>query len=117
MTAWHRTVQEIIDEVDGCIKREDDEALALKALSERMGYSEYHMSRRFSEISGMQFRDYLRLRRLAFALKELRDSRAGILEIAVKYGFSSQEAFTRAFKAAYGITPAEYRKKPVPVVL
>ena len=117
MTAWHRTVQEIIDEVDAHIKNGDDEALALKALSARMGYSEYHMSRRFSEISGMQFRDYLRLRRLAFALKDLRDSRAGILDIAVKYGFSSQEAFTRAFKAAYGITPAEYRKSPVPVVL
>lgn len=117
MTAWHRTVQEIIDEVDAAIKKEDDEALALKALSERMGYSEYHMSRRFSEISGMQFRDYLRLRRLAFALKDLRDGGDGILNIAVKYGFSSQEAFTRAFKAAYGITPAEYRKSPVPVVL
>ncbi len=117
MAAWHRTIQEIIDEVDACIKHEDDEALALRALSERMGYSEYHMSRRFSEISGMQFRDYLRFRRLAFALKELRDSRTGILEIAVKYGFSSQEAFTRAFKTAYGITPAEYRKNPVAVVL
>ena len=67
MTAWHRSVQEIVDEIDASIKREDDEALTLKALADRMGYSEYHMSRRFSEISGMQFREYLRMRRLAFA--------------------------------------------------
>ena len=65
----------------------------------------------------MQFKDYLRLRRLAFALKEVRDSDRGILDIAFDYGFSSHEAFTRAFKATYGITPSEYRKKPVPIVL
>ena len=33
------------------------------------------------------------------------------------YGFSSHEAFTRAFREAYGITPSQYRRKPVPVVL
>ena len=65
----------------------------------------------------MQFRDYLRYRRLAFALKELRDTDTGILDIALNYGFSSHEAFTRAFKEAYGMTPVDYRKHPVPVVL
>lgn len=65
----------------------------------------------------MQFRDYLRYRRLAFALKELRDTETGILDIALQYGFSSHEAFTRAFKEAYGITPSEYRRHPGPVAL
>lgn len=62
-------------------------------------------------------RDYLRQRRFTFALKEVRDSKKGLLEIALDYGFSSHEAFTRAFKETYGITPSEYRKKPIPVVL
>ena len=65
----------------------------------------------------MQFRDYLRNRKLAFALKEIRDTNRGILDIALDYGFSSHEAFTRSFKSAYGIAPSEYRQKPVPVVL
>ena len=65
----------------------------------------------------MQLRDYLRHRKLAFALMELRDSKRSILDIAFDYGFSSHEAFTRTFKATYGIAPREYRKKPVPVVL
>jgi hypothetical protein len=39
------------------------------------------------------------------------------LDIAFDYGFSSHEAFTRAFKATYGIAPSEYRKKPEPVIL
>ena len=43
--------------------------------------------------------------------------RKSLLDIAFDYGFSSHEAFTRAFKGTYGITPSEYRKKPTPVVL
>lgn len=53
----------------------------------------------------MQLRDYLRRRRLAFALREVRDSERSLLDIALDYGFSSHEAFTRAFKDAYGVTP------------
>ena len=53
MTEWNRHIQELVDEIDACIRSEDDDALALKALAERMGYSEYHMSHRFSEISGI----------------------------------------------------------------
>lgn len=79
--------------------------LTLGRLSQTLGYSEYYVSRKFSEISGMKLRDYMRYRRLAFALRELRDTDKGILDIALDYGFTSHEAFTRAFKAAYGITP------------
>lgn len=117
MYEWQKQVQIIIDEIDACIKAHTDEAVTLKRLSHKLGYSEYYVSRKFKEISGMQFRDYLRYRRLAFALKEIRDTEKGILEIALDYGFSSHEAFTRAFKEAYGLTPSEYRRKPVPVML
>ncbi len=117
MREWSRHIQEIIDEIDKCIKAQDSEEITLSHLAEKLGYSEFHISRKFREISGMQFRDYLRYRKLAFALKDVRDSDSGLLEIALDYGFSSHEAFTRAFKEAYGITPSEYRQNPVPVVL
>ncbi|MBR5798879.1 MAG: helix-turn-helix transcriptional regulator [Lachnospiraceae bacterium] len=117
MSEWHKQIQEIINEIDLCIKTHNDETLTLSQLSAKLSYSEYHMSRKFKEISGMQFRDYLRYRRLAFALIEIRDTKKGILDIALDYGFASHEAFTRAFKEAYGITPSEYRQNPVPVVL
>lgn len=117
MYDWYRNIQNIIDEIDVCIKNHDGEALALSRLAKSLGYSEFYVSRKFSEISGMSLRDYMRYRRLAFALTELRDTDRGILDIALDYGFSSHEAFTRAFRDAYGITPSEYRKKPVPVVL
>lgn len=50
-------------------------------------------------------------------MKEVRDTKERILQIAIKYGFSSNEAFTRAFREAYGVSPSEYRRNPVPVVL
>lgn len=117
MQEWHQIIQRIVDEIDLCIRNKSDETITLQTLSQKLGYSEFYLSRKFREISGLQFRDYLRYRKLAFALKEVRDTDQGILKIALDYGFSSHEAFTRAFKEAYGIAPSEYRRNPVPVVL
>lgn len=103
MCEWQRQIQKLIEEIDLCIRQKDSEALSLRHLSEKTGYSEFHLSKKFKEISGMQLRDYMRSRKLAFALKELRDTDQGILDIALQYGFSSHEAFTRSFKDACGM--------------
>lgn len=117
MYEWHKQIQIIVDEIDECIKNRNGEVITLRFLSRKLGYSEFHTTRKFKEISGMPFRDYLRLRKLAFALKEVRDSEKSLLDIAFDYGFSSHESFTRAFKGTYGVSPSEYRKKPMPVAL
>ena len=74
----------------------------------------------------MPLRDYLRRRRLSFALLEVRDTQRSFLDIAVDYGFGSHEAFTRAFKQMFGVTPGrvayfyfdpeQYEKRIRPVV-
>lgn len=79
MYQWERQIQSIVDEIDRCIRQQDSEALTLQALSRRLGYSESYTTRKFGEISGMRLRDYLRGRRLAFALKEVRDSEKSLL--------------------------------------
>ncbi|MGN1010561.1 MAG: helix-turn-helix domain-containing protein [Clostridia bacterium] len=117
MYEWQKQIQIIVDEIDACIENHEDETLTLGALGRKLGYSEFHTTRKFKEITGLSFRDYLRRRKLAFALKEVRDSSKSLLEIAVDYGFSSHEAFTRSFKEIYGTTPAAYRKEPKPVIL
>lgn len=69
MYEWHRQIQIIIDEIDKCISHNHNEALTLKLLSRKLCYSEFHTTREFKELSGMLFKNYLRLRTLAFALK------------------------------------------------
>ena len=121
MEQWSRSIQELIEQIDVCIRRRDDDALTLRSVASALGYSEYYVSRKFREVSGMQLREYLRSRKLAFALRDVRDSARGLLDIAMDYGFSSHEAFTRAFKDAYGVTPSEYRRSecfvPAPTLL
>ena len=117
MYEWRRLIQIVVNEIDARIQSHDDTALTLRALSKKLGYSEFHTTRRFKEISGMLLGDYIRLRKLAFALIDIRDTKTRFLDIAVKYGFGSHEAFTRAFKKAYGISPKDYRNNPLPVVL
>ena len=117
MYEWQKQIQRIVDEIDNGIREHRSEALTLRTLSRMLGYSEFYTTRKFREISGMQLKDYLRRRKLAFALKEVRDSEKGLLEIALDYGFSSHKAFTRAFRQLYGVTPSAYRKAPKIVVL
>ena len=117
MTQWYRFVQDSITEIDRCIRQKQDERMTLEKIAGQAGYSVFWFSRKFREIAGISFRDYLRFRRLAFAVQEIRDTDKSLLDIAVDYGFSSHEAFTHAFRKAYGITPSQYRKNPCPLVL
>lgn len=117
MYEWKQQIQMIIDSIDESIKNYDDKELTLSKLSNELGYSKYHTTRKFKEVSGVQFKAYLRQRKLAFALKALRDTDKKIIDIAFDYGFSSNEAFTRAFKQTYGLTPSQYRNDPKPLVL
>ena len=117
MYEWHKQVQKIVDDIDICIINRDDDSLTLRSIAKTNGWSEYHVSRKFQELSGITLRVYLRKRRLTFALIDIRDTEKSILEIAMDYGFSSHEAFCRSFKAMYGMPPSTYRANPRPVVL
>lgn len=117
MNEWNNQIQKIVNIVDVAIRENDDEKLALGRLAAELGYSEYYVSRMFTSFAGMSLREYLRLRRLAFALQQLRDTDNCVLDIAVDFGYSSAEAFCRAFRRLYGVTPTEYRRDPKPVVL
>ena len=111
MHEWHTVIRQIVDEIDLCTGCKHSEDMTLTILSKKFGYSKFYISRKFREVSGMKLQDYLRQRRLAFAAKELLDTEKGILEVALEYGFSSHEAFTRAFSKVYETSPREYRKK------
>ena len=73
-------------------------------------YSTYHFCRIFKSLVGDSPKEYLRKRRLTVAADRLLKEDVGILELALDCQFESQEAFTRAFKGLFQITPAQFRK-------
>ncbi|MDE6641707.1 MAG: helix-turn-helix domain-containing protein [Acetatifactor sp.] len=64
----------------------------------------------FSYMTGMTLNEYIRCRRLTLAARDLQHGRAPIIHIAMKYGYDSAAAFSRAFAKQHGITPSAYRK-------
>lgn len=62
-------------------------------------------NRFFSYMVGMTLNEYIRKRRLTLAAYEIRNSNIRIIDIAVKYGYNSADAFTKAFIKQHGITP------------
>ena len=93
----------IEDHLTGNIKTEDIAAACYcsKSTLEKM----------FQCLNHITIRDYIVRRRMTLAAKLLsEDSSISILDVALSYGYSSNEAFTRAFKQVWNCTPAEYRK-------
>ncbi|GAA0180174.1 AraC family transcriptional regulator [Clostridium sediminicola] len=85
-------------------------AISLKEVAVVGGFSFYHFHRIFKAMTGECLKEYIRRRRLTQASLDLLYTDQRIIDIAVKYQFGSQEAFTRAFKKVYRKTPAIYRK-------
>ena len=101
-----KTIESMIDWVENNI----EETPTLEAMARYVGYSSYYCSSKFHEVVGISFKEYVQQRKLALAVNELLNTNKRILDIAMQYGFSSNEAFTRAFSKLYGCSPLEYRK-------
>ncbi len=89
----------------------------LVKMAEYVGYSSYYCSAKFHEHVGCSFKEYVLKRKLSMATIELEETDKRIVDVAVCYGFSSHEAFTRAFVKQYGVSPKEYRSKKPNLIL
>lgn len=69
--------------------------------------SEYHFKRMFSFLAGVPLSEYIRRRRLTLAAFDLNNSNLRIIDVAIKYGYSSPDSFTRAFQSLHDVTPSE----------
>ncbi|MVP00711.1 AraC family transcriptional regulator [Paenibacillus lutrae] len=75
--------------------------------------STYHFQRMFPFITGVPLSEYIRRRRLTLAAFELQQSGTKVIDTALKYGYESPEAFSRAFKKMHGVMPMSARDKGV----
>lgn len=71
--------------------------------------STYHFLRMFAFITGVPLSEYIRRRRLTLAAFELQTSKTKVIDVAMKYGYDSPQAFSRAFKTLHGVTPLSAR--------
>ncbi|WP_426226470.1 AraC family transcriptional regulator [Pseudarthrobacter sp. DSP2-3-2b1] len=101
MQEWNRAIELIEVDLAAPI---DVGQLAQVALT-----SEYHFRRMFASLAGLPLSEYIRRRRLTAATAEIVAGQA-VLDVAVRYGYGSAEAFTRAFRAMHGITPSQARR-------
>ncbi|OUD04242.1 AraC family transcriptional regulator [Streptomyces swartbergensis] len=92
------------------IERHLDECLDVAEPARIATTSEYHLRRMFSALAGMPLSEYIRRRRLTVAGAEVLAGGETLLEIAVRYGYGSGEAFARAFRAMHGVGPGEARR-------
>ncbi|MFJ3161232.1 AraC family transcriptional regulator [Streptomyces kanasensis] len=99
-------LNEVVDHIEGHL----DQSIDVAGLARVAATSEYHLRRMFSALAGMPLSEYVRRRRLTVAGAEVLAGRGSLLEIAVRYGYGSGEAFARAFRAVHGVGPGEARR-------
>lgn len=87
-----------------------DQRIDVAELARMAVTSEYHFRRLFSALAGMPLSEYIRRRRLTVAGAEVIAGERTLLEVAVRYGYSSGEAFARAFRGMHGVGPGEARR-------
>jgi AraC family transcriptional regulator len=90
------------------------EDLDVAGVARSLGTTEYHLRRMFSSLAGMPLSEYIRRRRMTVAVADLV---AGdeLLGVAVRFGYGSTEAFSRAFRAVHGVAPGDVRRDGGPL--
>ncbi|WP_370618436.1 AraC family transcriptional regulator [Mumia sp. Pv 4-285] len=103
-------LNQLVDAVDVNLAEEID----VEQVASRLGTTEYHLRRMFSSLAGMPLSEYVRRRRMTVAAADVVTG-DGLLDIAVRYGYGSTEAFGRAFRAVHGASPGDVRREGGPL--
>jgi AraC family transcriptional regulator len=108
-------VLERLNEAMGRIEQDLGGEVDVKLLARIAGTSEYHLRRLFSALAGIPLSEYIRRRKLTMAASEVLSGQDSLLDIAVRWGYGSNEAFARAFRAMHGVGPQEARQQKKPL--
>lgn len=85
------------------------EPFSLEETARAAGVSKFHLSRSFGFVVGLSPSAFLRARRLSSAARQLAEGAPDILQLALDVGYNSHEAFTRAFRDVFGMSPEQVR--------
>lgn len=108
---WIQQLNKVMDYVDENLQGE----ISNDKISEIACCSIYNFQRMFSYIAQMPLSEYIRNRRMTLAALDVIRGKEKIIDLALKYGYDSQDAFSRAFKHFHGVLPSTVKSEPVMV--
>lgn len=108
---WTEYLNSAVNYIEENLNGEIDYGLAARTAC----CSTYHFQRMFGYMAGVPLSEYIRRRRMSLAAVDLQNSQEKIVDIALRYGYSSPTAFNRAFQSVHGISPSAARKQGAPV--
>ena len=103
---WYERMNKAIDYIEENICDNID----FDQISKIVCQSAVNYQRTFSIITDMSVFEYIRRRKMTLAAFDLQSGNEKVIDIALKYGYESPEAFTRVFKEAHGVSPSNARK-------
>ncbi|MEN6315127.1 MAG: AraC family transcriptional regulator [Clostridiaceae bacterium] len=109
---WSARMNRALDYIEANLDGEIDFAHAAKLAF----CSANNFSNMFLMATGIQLSEYIRRRRLSLAALELQSSDVKIIDIALKYGYSSPTAFNRAFQNQHKVSPQYARSRGIPLI-
>ncbi|MFG1173123.1 superoxide response transcriptional regulator SoxS [Erwiniaceae bacterium CAU 1747] len=86
-----------------------DKTLSIDEVAAKSGYSKWHLQRMFRTVTKQTLGGYIRERRLTLAAEALRKTQRPVFDIAMQYGYDSQQTFSRVFRRQFSQTPTAYR--------
>ncbi len=96
---------ELITQVLVYIESNLEEKLTLDVIANHFHMSKFYFHRIFAACTGKSLNSYVSMRRLNAAVGLIKQSNLSLTNIAYQLNFSSQAAFTRAFRQAFGVSP------------
>lgn len=108
---WLRNLSSAIDYIENNLDKE----ISYEEAARIACCSPFYFQRLFSYVSGISLSEYIRRRKMTQAAFELQRTNAKVIDIALKYGYTSPTAFNRAFRSVHHITPAAARQKGSPL--
>lgn len=104
--SYANCLQKTIDYIEENIS----EPITVEGCASIAGFSKYHFYRLFTMFVGVPPMEYVRKRRLFYAMQEVNRGKR-IIDVALDYEYSSERSFCRAFRKEFGETPSKFRNK------
>ncbi|SMP51209.1 helix-turn-helix domain-containing protein [Anoxynatronum buryatiense] len=99
-----------IFEIQAFIDEHFKKPISLEFLAEEFYVNKYYLAHSFKEVTGFTIKQYILLKKIAFAKNELYFTEKSMTEVAMDSGFNSQSHFIRMFQQKENKTPLQFRK-------